>query len=672
MQKEAQDGNGKAYVPSEKAKKAILHAYDRMHALASNRSRTYAYFNDRNLVTYVNDSVKRWNGYIPPRGDLTMDWQAQVFNNFTRNVTVTFLSSVALNRPKIKLVATDKKGYEDAMRAHILGKLYEYSQRKENGEWKFFQSALEAVTKGTCVVYEGYRKIKRAVREVSSYDAATGEVTYKDKEIVDFDDCYREVVPLEDFFVANVWQPDMQMQPDVIWKSMMRFAVAREEFSKYKNWGYVRGGACTSIVMDTPYYSDELSPDLEADQVEVLRYYNRFTDTHIIVANGVLLYDGPIPFAHKRLPFANAIYEPFGVNFFYGKSLPDKVANDQDVINTLWNMMLDQSYLSIFKPVITDDPDAEEDQVLVPGLVMKVNNKEQYRVLDELRGPESSHFNMLQFAQRFAQDNSGSIVGGAMAQTSHGGKVTARQAMMTQEQARQTLGLSAKMLEVMERDAAELRCKNLLQFTTKTDKAEKITGEKDPMRMFTKVLRVDNTELSDGTHGTALVRFSKDTSVLPTPESLEVEEEAAAMQGANIEIHAVTPDYIRNMEFDVQVVPESSYMQNKQLEKGLAMEFIEVATQNPMIAPLMNPLELAREFVAVNDRDPTRFLRPEGPPMAPGMMPGAPGQPQAPGQQPQAPAQAPRGASGKAPPLSTQMNGSAKGKPMGDLMRQLM
>lgn len=663
--------------PSEKEKKAINLVYGRYHDMLTTRARRYRYFNDRTLLEYIDDNTRRWNGYIPPRDDLTMDWQARVFNNFTRNVTINFLSKVALNRPKAKIVATNNDGFEDTLRAHILSKLLEHADKKENGEWKFFQVGLEQVTKGTVVTYEGFRKIKRKVKEVVKYDPTTGKFEYDEKEILDYNDPYAVIIPLEDFFIGNIWQPDMQLQPDVLWRQIVRSSEAEEEFRKYANWSHVKPGNYTTDVTELPFYKERLSMvDIETDQVEILRYFNRLKDRMVIIANGVVLYDGPIPFAHKKYPFASTIYEPFAIDFFYGKSLPDKIATDQDVINTLWNMMLDQSYLSIFKPILNDDPDDDEETVLIPGLVKKVNNKESYRVLSELTGPDSGHFNILQFAMRFAQDNSGSMTGGAAAQTPHGGKVTARQALMQEEQTRSVLGLSAKMLEKWARDASELRLKVILQFATIPEKVEDITGKKDAMKMFYRTLRLDGTELSDGTHGTAFLRFAKSDKNLPLPDDIAVEETAAAMQGKNIEIHAVTPDYIRNVDFDVQIIPESSYLQNKSIEQALGMEFIQMATGNPVIAPLMNPEELAREFLAINEKDPDRFMK--GPAMGPqgmgGMPPGMPPELAAlmggqGGMPPGAPNQMPKmGASGAPPPVSKQINGSANPKALGSML----
>lgn len=614
------------YDPKDEDRETINFVLDRVSRMQYNRDRKQNYFNERNLITYIDDSTKRWLGYIPPRDDITLDWQAHVFNNFTHNVVISFLSKVATKPPQSRFIATNSEGYEDVKRAHILEKMCLYTRRRENAEHKFFLAALECVTKGTVIQYEGYRKIKRKVKEVTKYDVTTGKISYDEKEIVDFNDCYSQVIPLEDFYVGNVWQADMQLQPDVVWKSIVRRVEAKEEFSKYQNWKYVKPGAYTSLVEGTPFYRNKVFAELEADQIEIIRYYNRLKDQFVVVANGVLLYDGPIPFAHKMYPFAKTVYEPFAIDFFYGKSLPDKIATDQDVINTLWNMGLDQQYLSIFKPILTSDPDEVEETILVPGLIRKVNDVNAYRVMNELTGPDSSYFNMLQLAFKYAGDNSGSMMGGGGAATPRGGKISARQALLAEEQARQVLGLNAKLLEFFSRDAEILRCKNILQFYTIPEKIEDISGTKaeEYKKAFMRIIRIDDTELSDGTYGTSIIRVARDKKSMPSQEDIAVEEEVAKMQGENVEIHVVSPDYIRNMDFDIQIIPESTFQQSKSLGQAMGMEYI--TTKMKLFPELSDKMKLSRDLDKLYDKDPDEMtVSPQQPPPQ-GMPMGVPGQ----------------------------------------------
>src|SRR3990167_7142505 len=90
-----------SYSPSEKDQESTAHVFERHWAMSQMRDKSHRYFNDRTLIEYIDDSTKRWNGYVPPRDDLQFDWQARGFLNFTRNSVVTFLSKAALSSSKM-------------------------------------------------------------------------------------------------------------------------------------------------------------------------------------------------------------------------------------------------------------------------------------------------------------------------------------------------------------------------------------------------------------------------------------------------------------------------------------------------------------------------------------------------------------------------------------------
>lgn len=599
----------KEYIPSDKEREVTSEVIDRMDSMSKIRAKSYNYFNGRSLVNYIDDSVKRWNGFIPPRDDLIQDWQSRAFYNITRNIAIQFLSQVAMTRPKSKFRATNKQGYLDVNRAHILEKAVEYIRNKQNGEWKFFLAALENYTKGTVVAYEGFRKIKRKVKEIEKYDPTTGEVSYKEKEILDYNDCWQEIIPLEDFYIGNIWQEDVQFQPDIIWKPIMNKKEATMEFKKYKNWENVKPGAYNAVVESMPYYKDKNFTQLDEKSVEIIRYYNKLKDQYRIVANGVLILDGPIPFHHKKYPFAKGINEPFAIDFFYGKSGPDKNSTSQDVLNTFLNMGIDQTYFSTYKPILTQDPDYVEEYILQPGKMFPVNSIADYHVMNEIQPPDQGFFQMFQMMKGIANEDSG-MGGGAQAQTAKGGKVSARQAMLAQEKMQQAMGLSVKMLEKFDVEDTKLVAANFLQFYTIPDKNEAITGEKDIAKKFMRVMQIDDTKLSDGSHGTAILKMVKDDKSLPTQDELNTEEEMAAMQGKNVEVKAITPDYIRNMEFDVQTVGESSFMQSKSLQQAMGMEYIQTRVQ--MFPQQTNMEEMSRYLDDLFDQDSDKMgLKPQ-------------------------------------------------------------
>jgi len=637
------------YMPSDADKKVIDRVYDRFSKMAELRNRKYKEFGrhpgsggNRGLIDFIDDSERRFMGLIPLQSDLMEEWQSRIFVNITRDIVVSWLAKVAVSGVKMKFSATDSKGRLDLMRTHLIDKLHDDSRKSQQERFTQFVLSMEGTVKGTSIAYEGYRDERRDIREITSYNTATGEVKYKKVEKRKAG-CVRERVPLDEFYIGNPKQPIMMKQPDLIWGQMLHIDEAAADFSKFPKWSIVeqQNGARWTGFEEEPYYRADLYVVLEPEQCQVTRYYNRRKDEYIVIANGVLLYNGPMPFHHKEYPFDAFRFE-VNLDLFWGNSLPNKFASNQDMVNGLWNMGLDRMVLSLNKPVITDD-DEVIDTVWTPNAVLKVGDKDSYKEMP-IDSPDQAYFSMLQLAQKFTLDNSG-IIGGSSGTTPRGGKITARQALLMEEQAREIMGLSLNNLENFEAGCSKLRAQNILQFYALPDVREVVgkDGEEDYKEFIVdRSFRVNDTDLSDGTTGNVQIRIVDEKSA-PTQEDVEVEEEVAFMQGENLEVLVVTPAYIRNMGIDVEPVPGSSFERSRAIEQEQEREFYMDMQANPHI----DQVEATRDYVRSRDKDPEKLVISRGPESIQ----------QGEGDRP------PAGAEGQPPDLSTQ----AKPQPMASL-----
>ncbi|MBU0476322.1 MAG: hypothetical protein KKF62_19405, partial [Bacteroidetes bacterium] len=334
------------YQPSKKESDIIGVIMDKFQTARGMRDEIYRNFNDRSLVEYVNDSMDRWNGYIEPRDDPAADWGARVFNNMTRNKVVSIVAQTTAERIKGEYFAQSKDDPEDKVAADIAKKFNDHASYINKDEEAQFYSTLECVIKGTVVGFETFKTEKRKVKEIKKYDASTGVVEFDEKEITDWNDVSSEIPPLLDIYVGNIYERNIQRQPFIVWRTVMKMSDAERDWGRFKNWNYVQAGGDLSY---DDVFKNLISSDVLDDEVEVIRYFCRADDEMHIVANGVLLTNtiSPFPWNHKKYPFWVARFEPFAIDFFYGRSLPDKLKPDQDIVNVLSRMMLDQQYLSI-------------------------------------------------------------------------------------------------------------------------------------------------------------------------------------------------------------------------------------------------------------------------------------------------------------------------------------
>jgi len=566
----------------------------------------YRFFNDITLTDFIDDSVKRFNGYTPPRTG-KYDWQAHVFNNVTRNKTLALFAKVGVDRPKIKVSAMPKGNLPDKRLGQVIIDTYEYSEVKDNASKNYIFETLECSTKGTVISYEGYKSQYRKIKEVVEYDPLTGEISYREKEIKEFNGCYSEICNLTDFFIWNAYEPDIQKQARLIWRKRMPLDEFRFEYAKYKNVDRVK--PANELTWDElrGFFDEDWTAELEAGIVEVLYCFEKSLDEMVIIANGIPLQDGPFPWAHKQYPFAKTVFEPFDYRFFWGNSLPNKMKSDQDVLNTLYNMALDKTYLSIFPPILDSTINEIEDELMVPARRMPVEDVNSMRELT-IKSVDQSHFNMIALSNQNLDD--ASVPKSAQGQAES--NVTARATVLAEENARKLVGLFNMMMEDLVWQKSKLRVANILQFYTVPEKVDEMFDEKGKKIMEERFreIRLEDIELEEGRLGMRVTRFVDDmdeNEKKARGKAIAIEEEDfLATQGQPLHIIEVPGSYIRNLDVDVMVVKESGYLKSRSTEMALGLEFIKYV--KTLFPGMVNDTVLLEDLAKLYDKDIDRLL----------------------------------------------------------------
>lgn len=571
----------KSYTPTEAETKILKEVYEDFVKGRSVIMKTYPQFNGRPLYTCIDDWQKRWNGFIPAGNPLMSDTQSRIFLNITRNIILSYLGTVAQQMPKPKIEAVNKKsGLGFQQLAIALQDMNTNSLNNENGEAKYFNVAFEAAVKGTVIEYEGYAKTEQDVPIVEGFDPVTGAVKWKKGTRTIADDCFQQLVPVEDFLFGNPYQPDVQLQPFIIWQSLTTLVEAEMEYGHYPNFKHVKAGNYQLFgTVDTgTFYRNGMSTGIEADKVQIVRWYNRSKNKHCVAINGVLVYSGPIPFKHGKYPFAKTIFEPFDPYFFWGAGFPNKIMGEQDLINTFWNMMADKTFASLLPTGLSSDlDDWIDDDVLEVNKFRKVGDINNWKFL-EMPGVTGGEVNMLQQAVSFMKENAGTY-GGAQSFTPRGGKLQTRQVMLQQQESQKKISIPAGFLEDFERDRTELRVKNMLQFYS-IPRIERITGKggKEIEELSYRDIRVENAELSDGKKGTKVIKLVDDTLNNPNKREklkndLAIMEEKGEINGEPIEAIALDVDSFEDFDYKVQIVRGSTFQQNQILDQAVRHDY---------------------------------------------------------------------------------------------------
>ncbi len=583
---------------------------------AETRGMAFENFDGLTLIEYIEDSYRRYNTNINVRDDIE-DWQSAVHDKFTANKVDAILAKVVSVLP---IAEVKGRGDEDLVKGLILSNLYEYSEDVDDYDDFMVSFLQEAIIKGTAIGYEGQQTKERKVRYVkgSGDDISVSEGVIKENKL------FAEVVKLEDFYPASIGIKRIKDQPRCFWRHVMSYQQFKQEFGMFDKSKYVKPHKTTYGDNEpTPYYQDYISPDIRDGDVEVLRRYDRENDQFIVEANCVWLNPivtkegveqvSPLPFNHKELPFFDIRYQQFSSDFFYGRGLPDKLKSMQDVLDVLTNMLLDQSFLTIFPPMLTAGFDSIEDDYLRPGRRTPVDTgglplNQAYMKLD-LGTPGNWHQFILEYTRKIMEESSIDRV--SSGQAGAGDRTTAQEIRVAAEGVSAMLGLFGRWVKYGVKRKAYLRTKNIAQFWMNSDSpmVEMIGGEgssAEAKKAFN-TFKIDSAVLSNGKRGSKIIELYKNKNEMPTAAEQKIRSDVYELTNSKkIEYVALDPNYINNMDFDIKLVASTKNDANKEMEKALALEKVRVYLS--FFPDMVNKEELLADLAEKMGDDPAKII----------------------------------------------------------------
>lgn len=601
----------------EKEREVVSAVYYKFRQAADARNQNFENFDGLNLIDYIDDSVRRYTTNVDYRENIE-DWQSRVHDPFTRNKVMAIVGKVA---QVIPIAEFKGRGEEDMRRGQILTDLYEYSEEVDDYEELMVNVLLEATVKGTAVGYEGYEEKTTKTRDITGVnDSITiSEKTTKTSRL------YGEIVRLEDFYPSNVGIRKILSMPFCFWRNVIPYQQFLQDFAGYARAAEVKENCATDASRETrPEYLDYVSQDVGDGQVEVIRYYNQDVDEYVILANSTWLNPivtaggmeiSPLPFKHKSLPFWEVRFETFDAHFFYGKSLPDKLKSFQDVLNVLTNMLLDQSFLTVFKPILTNGFDSIEDDYLRPGRRTPIDTqglsiKDAVVELD-ISTPSGWHQYILEYTRKIMEESSVDAL--QQGSTSNMADRTPAQAVrVAAEGVASVLGLFGRFIKYGVGRKATLRAKNIMQFWTQAGSpvVEQILGEggSEKMNDAFNTFRFESALMSNGKRGAKVIEMYKDKESLPTKDVLKARADVYRLENRKeIEIIAIPSEYIQGFEFDTKVVQNPKADSTKESEQALQLEKVRV--YKSFFPDMIDDAALCAQTAEKMGDDPTKIMK---------------------------------------------------------------
>lgn len=549
-----------SYNPDEKTRKRIKEVQEDFAVADLVRRRTYSEFNwagnDESLIDYTREMQVRFNSTPPSRtNDPDNDWKSNHVNPDTRNKVISIVAAVTSSIMRPKVVAQNSDSEEDAASARVMEDLRKYVDYQTDYDDKFLSIVQEMCVSPGVIVHQGYSKVKRMIKD---YDPSTESFTEKEEIDPILSGFQMDIVPIDELYISNAFEPDIQKQDFFVWRKAMTWNQAYMEAQDKEGFNeYVHQGNRLYFNYENDTFFEQFDDFLDGRLVFRDIYYNRRKDLQLTFYNGWLdgnpeakyhRADTPILRLDKKYPFAMTGYERYNSRFFYRMPLVAKMALIQDEIDILHRAITDGTLLSIFPPLNMIGAEAEEVASIKPS-AMNAFSRPDTKVEPMNLGQNLSSGYALLADQKRSMDMSSQSP--RAAGFSEKGEQTLGEVQMLQQNTDTQMTLIMKMVAKIVRDYGNLTISSIVQHMTVGEVLD-LTSDL-PTLKYNTILIPDVERFGD--KKTTVVEF---TTEMPKNQ-LEEEEMSLKIMMLNRKrkqtIYKVNPNTFRKLSFSQIVEP---------------------------------------------------------------------------------------------------------------------
>jgi len=553
------------------------------------RDQDNRFFRGGNLSTYTEAGIGQFIGHRE-KPEWKKDYQYNVFDPITRDKVYAIISKSA-GLFEAEFFNTNKRlAKHSETISTILGAFYKDSTRQLDEKTKNRLSMLAALITPKTIWYEGWKYQKRTIREIEERDEFGEIKKTKEKKIVHYNGPWGELIPVQDFIPGSLKIRDLQEQPRNTWITKVQFEAFQRMFPVAR-FPEAKKVVPYRTLFDNDLTEYVLSSDMKENEVEIIRFFEKWDDRMSVMANGILItpINNPMPFAHKDYPFVWGGFEELSPWYVYDMPLTIKIMDMQDAGNETINLMLDMVWRALNEVVLVKDGDGINDDVLYGGGMVPVDDPTNFQ---KLEFGSNNGFNMANSIQdRVRRSIESSSLDAPQSGQAGARQATAREVLVAREAAMEITTLFLTSQENMERDKARLRVQNQLDRYHRPIDWQKRIGEdltEEAQAMFREI-SVRGAKLDGGKRGTVNVRITKEPRPSEQLDEVNIENDKEMTQTID-----VTPEFIRDIQFDVEIVPNSSIKKSKANEVAEARAFLNDAVALPQI---LNPRYAAEQYV---------------------------------------------------------------------------
>ncbi|MHA1541418.1 MAG: hypothetical protein ACTSQH_00405 [Candidatus Hodarchaeales archaeon] len=568
------------YDPSQEVKDITVRVMNEFNTSAEIMNRSFRQFNDMSLIHRQSKDQKSFNAWQEPMPlDLDEQWKSRAVRPIIRNKIISIAAHITANLIFPKVFAQNDNDEEDVTAAEVMRDLMEWWGDESNYEKNFLYTVIAALVNPATIINTEYCQAMRQIKEIKA------DGTWETKQVMDelFSGFQNNIIPVDELYIENIYEHDIQKQGRLIWRKVISYSLAQAKYNtnqKFKD--FVRPGVQVMAGDDNDTFYEQRDTNMDSDSVEEIIYWNRNDDLRLVFINGVLVteHDQPNPREDKSYPFAKTGYELIDEGkFFYFRSLANKGSVDEEVVNTLYRMVIDGTYLQLMPPTAVFGDEEINSSIIAPGTVTGFDKDTKMERIDVGNNISDGRATLEKVEDSISESSIDSLGSG---QQSKGTPATAFEISRVEQNSRTMLGLFGKMIGFLVVDWGKLAIGDIKQFATIAD-IEELSSEAGLLKFRT--ILIPEKIGGDGKTRTKRIQFTAD---LPNGDS---EQETLSQSfrilqeegmDSKFEIAKINPKAFRNLKYKLRVTPDIVTPMSDNVKKAMNLEAYDRAIDNPL------------------------------------------------------------------------------------------
>lgn len=569
---------------SEQEKEYLDELKERMECARDTRDQARDEWDGMDYVTQYESNERIANTFIPPKVNKE-DTNFQ--SGIVRQKLFAQLSAVTNLNLSGDISAYDKDGLKIQSIGDAMEDIMLRISELDGDEEKKFLRHYELLKHGTVFVEESWYEREKVVKKAKKFDGKIKGASWTQKIEKALSHPTRGIIPGPNVYLGDITKYCIEEQPFIFTIDKQPRSIAKLTFGKWERWKNV----------PEDYESDDfwsLSNELQEDQVEIIRYQDKWANEFAIIINGVLMtpIGLPLPYGMDEYTIAQQNLEPIHSKFAYGKSLVARIKNKAAILDEMSKLGVLKTQKSFVPTYLNMSGRMLSARSFMPGKILNgipagsvvpLNDKES-------QGVTNSELAMIKEIQASIDSETTSpVFSGQQAQ----GSPTATEIIEIQRQAKMILGLTIFSISLLEWKLEWLRLKLIINnWFTENEKKNLVTA-------------VERYIEGEGNGKRIVIP----TDEVPSPEAvMQVEDALSKEQGIPIRLIFLNPDKAGLAKLFWQISVRAKEKKSSEVEKLL---FRAEVADAQIFGPLLNMDYLADRFASVWNENPQKMFKKE-------------------------------------------------------------